>query len=126
MSKTILIVDDSGSVRHNVAMTLKQAGYMMAEAADGVEGLSMVDSNRSIDMVICDVNMPNMNGLEMVEKVKSKPENKTLPIVMLTTEGQLELVRRAKQAGAVGWIVKPCNPAQLVQTVDRLTGGSSA
>jgi two-component system chemotaxis response regulator CheY len=126
MSKTILIVDDSGSVRHNVATTLKQAGYMMAEAADGVEGLSMVDSNRNIDMVICDVNMPNMNGLEMVEKVKSKPENKTLPIVMLTTEGQLELVKRAKQVGAVGWIVKPCNPAQLVQTVDRLTGGSSA
>jgi two-component system chemotaxis response regulator CheY len=126
MSKTILIVDDSVSVRRNVAMTLKQAGFVMVEAADGEEGVAMIDSNPNIDMVICDVNMPNMNGLEMVEKIKSKPENKSLPIVMLTTEGQILLIKRAKEAGAVGWLVKPCNSAQLVQTVMRLTGESAA
>jgi len=94
----------------------------MAEAANGQEGLAMVDSNRNIGMVICDINMPNMDGLEMLEKVKSKPENQSLPVLMLTTEGQMALVKRAKQAGAVGWIVKPFNAAQLVQTVSKLTG----
>jgi two-component system, chemotaxis family, chemotaxis protein CheY len=122
MAKTILVVDDSSSVRQQVSMSLKQAGFRMAEAADGVEGLAMVDSNRNIDLVICDVNMPNMNGIEMVERVKSKPENKSLPILMLTTEGQLSLIKQAKQAGAVGWIVKPFKHVQLVQTVCHLTG----
>jgi two-component system chemotaxis response regulator CheY len=122
MAKTILIVDDSSTVRRNVSIVLKRAGFAMAEAADGQEGLSMVDSNRNIDMVICDINMPIMNGLEMVEKIKGKPENKSLPILMLTTEGQIELIKRAKQAGAVGWIVKPFEPNQLVQTVSHLTG----
>src|SRR5258708_7246548 len=125
MAKTILIVDDSCSVRQHVSMILVRAGFAMVEASDGQEGLAMID-NRDIDMVICDINMPNMNGLDMVEKVKSKPEHKSLPIVMLTTEGQTSLVKRAKQAGAVGWLVKPFNPTQLVQTVSHLTGESSA
>ena len=119
--KTILILDDSCSVRQHVSMTLLGAGFAMVQAADGQEGLAMVDSNRSIDMVICDVNMPNMNGLEMVEKIKGKPENQSLPILMLTTEGQSSLVKRAKEAGAVGWIVKPFKSSQLVQTVEHLT-----
>jgi two-component system chemotaxis response regulator CheY len=120
-AKTILVVDDSGSVRQQVAIALRRAGFAMVEAADGQEGLAMLDANKNIDMVICDINMPNMNGLEMVEKVKSQPENKSLPILMLTTEGQPALVKRAKEAGAVGWIVKPFNSGQLVQTVERLT-----
>src|SRR5882762_8888425 len=124
MSRTILIVDDSVSVRHSVSVVLKRAGFTMVEAADGQEGLAMVDSNRNIGMVICDINMPNMDGLEMLEKVKSKPENQSLPVLMLTTEGQMALVKRAKQAGAVGWIVKPFNPTQLVKTVSHLTAES--
>jgi two-component system chemotaxis response regulator CheY len=123
MAKTILVVDDSGTVRQQVTMALKQAGFETAQAADGRDGLSMIEANRNIAMVICDVNMPNMNGLEMVEKVKSKPENKSLPILMLTTEGQPSLIKRAKEAGAVGWIVKPFNATQLVQTAKHLTGG---
>jgi two-component system chemotaxis response regulator CheY len=121
MAKTILVVDDSGTVRQQVSMALKQAGFETAQAADGREGLAMVDANRNIDMVICDVNMPNMNGLEMVEKIKSKPENKALPILMLTTEGQPSMIKRAKEAGAVGWIVKPFNASQLIQTAKHLT-----
>ena len=124
MEKTILVVDDSCSVRQHVSLVLQRAGFETAQAADGQEGLAMVDSNRNIDIVICDINMPIMNGLEMVEKIKAKPENKSLPILMLTTEGQASLVKRAKQAGAVGWIVKPFNPRQLVQTVNHLTGAS--
>jgi two-component system chemotaxis response regulator CheY len=124
MERTILVVDDSCSVRQHVSLVLQRAGFETAQAADGQEGLAMVDSNRNIDMVICDINMPNMNGLEMVEKIKAKPENKSLPILMLTTEGQASLVKRAKLAGAIGWIVKPFNPRQLVQTVNHLTGES--
>jgi two-component system chemotaxis response regulator CheY len=126
MAKTILVVDDSGTVRQQVSMALKQAGFDTLEAADGQDGLAMISANRNIDMVICDVNMPNMNGLEMVEKVKSKPENKTLPILMLTTEGQPAMIKRAKEAGAVGWIVKPFNATQLVQTAKHLTGVKAA
>jgi len=118
--RTILIVDDSAAVRQHVAMVLRRAGFQLAEAANGQEGLDMVDSNRDIDLVICDINMPKMNGLEMVEKVKGKPENKTLPILMLTTEGDISLIKRAKLAGAVGWIVKPFNAARLAETVIHL------
>jgi two-component system chemotaxis response regulator CheY len=121
MAKTILVVDDSGTVRQQVSMALKQAGFTIVEAADGLEALAAIESNRAIDMVVCDVNMPNLNGLEMVEKVKSNPEHKALPILMLTTEGQPSMIRRAKEAGAVGWIVKPFDANQLVQTAKHLT-----
>ncbi len=121
MTKTILVVDDSGTVRQQVSMALKQAGFAIVEAADGKEALEAIESNPAIDMVVCDVNMPNLNGLEMVEKVKKNPGHKTLPILMLTTEGQPSMIRRAKEAGAVGWIVKPFDANQLVQTAKHLT-----
>ncbi|HXT16111.1 MAG TPA: response regulator [Gemmatimonadaceae bacterium] len=121
MTKTILVVDDSGTVRQQVSLALKQAGFTTVQATDGREGLAAIDTDRSIAMVVCDVNMPNMNGLEMVEQVKRKPENKALPILMLTTEAQPSLVKRAKDAGAVGWMVKPFDANQLVQTAKHLT-----
>ena len=121
MSKTILIVDDSSTVRQQVSLCLKHAGFAIVEAADGQQGLDSVSANRDIAMVVCDVNMPVMNGLEMVERVKSQPEHRTLPILMLTTEGQPSLIKRAKQAGAVGWIVKPFDANQLVQAARHLT-----
>ena len=120
MTKTILVVDDSGTVRQQVSMALKQAGFAIVEAADGQEALAAIEANQ-IDMVVCDVNMPNLNGLEMVERVKRKPEHKSLPILMLTTEGQPSMIKRAKEAGAVGWIVKPFDASQLVQTAKHLT-----
>jgi two-component system chemotaxis response regulator CheY len=121
MAKTILVVDDSGTVRQQVSMALKQAGFAIVEAADGQEALDAIESNRAIDMVVCDVNMPVLNGLEMVEKVKQNPAHKALPILMLTTEGQPSMIRRAKEAGAVGWIVKPFDANQLVQAAKHLT-----
>lgn len=121
MTKTILVVDDSGTVRQQVSMALKQAGFTTVQANDGREGLTAIETDPSIAMVICDVNMPNMNGLEMVEQVKSKPEHQALPILMLTTEAQPSLVKRAKEAGAVGWMVKPFDANQLVQTTKHLT-----
>ena len=121
MAKTILVVDDSGTVRQQVSMALKQAGFAIVEAADGQEALAAIESNRAIDMVVCDVNMPVLNGLEMVEQCKRNPANKALPILMLTTEGQPSMIKRAKEAGAVGWIVKPFDATQLVQTAKHLT-----
>lgn len=121
MSKTILIVDDSSTVRQQVSLCLKHAGFAIVEAADGQQGLDSVGANRDIAMVVCDVNMPVMNGLEMVERVKSQPAHRALPILMLTTEGQPSLIKRAKQAGAVGWIVKPFDANQLVQAARHLT-----
>jgi two-component system chemotaxis response regulator CheY len=121
VSATILVVDDSATIRQQVSIALKQAGFTTVEAADGHEGLAQIDANREIALVVCDVNMPNMDGLEMVAIVKRKDEHKALPILMLTTEGQPSLIRRAKDAGAVGWIVKPFDANQLVMTAKHLT-----
>ena len=121
MGKQVLIVDDSASVRQQVGMALGQAGFEIVEAGDGKEGVAAIASNPNIAMVICDVNMPNMNGLEMVAEVKSNPSNSALPIIMLTTEGEPALIKQAKESGASGWIVKPFDAGQLVATVQKLT-----
>lgn len=121
MKKTVLIVDDSCVVRQQVTIALKAAGFAILQAVDGMDGLAALENNQGIDMVICDINMPNMNGLDMLDQVKGHPKHKALPVVMLTTEGQASMVKRAKEAGAVGWIVKPFKSPQLVQVVERLT-----
>lgn len=119
--KKVLVVDDSASVRQQVALALGQAGFDVVEASDGREGASAIAGDRDIKMVICDVNMPNMNGLEMLAAVKSKPENAGLPVVMLTTEGHPGLIKQAKESGAKGWILKPFKADQLVAAVQKLT-----
>lgn len=121
MGKLVLVVDDSAAVRQQVGMALGQAGFEVVEAGDGKEGVAAVSKNPKIAMVISDINMPNMNGLEMVAELKKNPANRALPIIMLTTEGQPALIKQAKEAGAMGWIVKPFNAGQLVATVKKLT-----
>ena len=118
--KRVLVVDDSPSVRQQVGLSLSQAGYDVVEAGDGTEGVSKIASDRSIALVICDVNMPRMNGLEMIEAVKKEPQNAALPIIVLTSEGQPALIERAKKAGAKGWIVKPFKADLLVAAVKKL------
>lgn len=120
--RKVLVIDDSSTVRREVAMALAGAGYEVLEASDGVDGAAAIDTLHDIALVICDVNMPRMGGLEMLSRVKSDERHSALPIVMLTTEGQPALMRRAKDAGAKGWIVKPFKPAQLVAAVQRLAG----
>jgi len=120
MGKKVLIVDDSATVRQQVGQALTQAGFDIVEAVDGVAGAEAIDSDSTISCVICDVNMPRMNGIDMVAQVKQNPQHSALPIVMLTTEGQPALIKRAKAAGAKGWIVKPFNAAQLVAAVQKL------
>lgn len=122
MTKKVLIVDDSATVREQVREVLTVASFEVVEAADGVEGAETIARCDDLAAVICDVNMPRMNGLDMLEAVRRGPKGAALPIVMLTTEGQHELVRRAKAAGAKGWIVKPFKPELLVAAVRKLTG----
>ena len=120
MGSTILVVDDSATVRQQVTTALVQVGFEVVEAADGRIGKHRIEAG-GISCVICDVNMPNMNGIEMVQAVKSDSVNASLPIVMLTTEGAPDLIKQAKQAGASGWIVKPFKADMLVAAVEKLT-----
>jgi two-component system chemotaxis response regulator CheY len=120
MSKKIMIVDDSKTIRQQVTFTLTKGGYEVVEAEDGQDGIEKLKANADVAMVISDVNMPNMNGLEMVEKLKS--EGNTVPVIMLTTEGAADLIQRAKEAGAKGWLVKPFQPDQLVAAVSKIAG----
>ena len=120
--KRILVVDDSTTVRQQVAQTLARVGFEVREASDGQIGADVIDKDPTISLVICDVNMPRMNGIEMVTTVKRESKNAGLPILMLTTDGQRTLIKKAKEAGARGWIVKPFNPTQLVEVVQKLAG----
>jgi two-component system, chemotaxis family, chemotaxis protein CheY len=121
VDKKILIIDDSATVRQQVRSALAGAGFEVLEAADGVEGLEAISGRGDLSAVLCDVNMPRMGGLQMLEMAKAKGLLATLPVVMLTTEGQPALVQQAKAVGAKGWIVKPFKPEQLIATMRKLT-----
>ncbi len=111
----ILIIDDSLMVRKQVGAALVKAGYTVVEAVDGADGLDKLAANADVSLVVCDVNMPRMSGLEFLEAVR-----KDLPVVMLTTEGQPETMRQAKSLGAKGWILKPFKAEILVATAKKL------
>ncbi len=115
--KKILVVDDSPTVRQQVSLALTQAGYQVVEAVDGLDAIAKADG--TISMMICDVNMPRMNGLDAIEKIRTDPRLTKLAVVMLTTEGQANLIDRAKKAGAKGWLVKPFKPELLLAAVQR-------
>jgi two-component system, chemotaxis family, chemotaxis protein CheY len=119
-AKKILVVDDSPTVRQQVANAMAGTGLELLEAADGAEGLDKVEKDGEIGLVILDVNMPRMNGLEMLEALKAGGKNNNVHVVMLTSEGQKSLIERAKKAGAKGWIVKPFKPELLVAAVKKL------
>jgi len=119
MSKTILIVDDSDSLREVVGIALKNAGYNVIEGADGQQGLNQLDGKK-IHLIISDVNMPNMNGIEMVKKVKEMAEYKFTPIIMLTTESGDDLKEQGRSAGVKAWMVKPFKPEQMLDAVSKL------
>jgi len=118
MSTTILVVDDSATVRQQIRLALSPAGYQIVEASDGLQGLEMIRSRPDLAMVICDVNMPNMNGIEMLRNVAK--EAHAVPVIMLTTEGNPALIRQARASGAKGWIIKPFNAELLVRAVAKI------
>ncbi len=119
MGKTILTVDDSTSMRQMVSFTLKEAGYDVVEAVDGKDGISKLESNK-IEMVITDLNMPNMDGIEMIRVARAMQQYKFIPIILLTTESQDSKKKEGKEAGATGWIVKPFKPEQLIAVIKKV------
>jgi two-component system chemotaxis response regulator CheY len=121
MAKIILTVDDSASVRQMVAFTLKSAGYEVVEAIDGKDALAKIGT-KPVNMVITDLNMPNMDGIALVKALRADAKYKFLPIVMLTTESQDGKKAEGKSAGATGWIVKPFKPDQLLAVIKKVLG----
>jgi|SRR5688572_6805877 len=121
MGKKVLIIDDSISVRRQVSSVLVQAGFEVLEAGDGLHGADQIRTQDDLALVICDVNMPKQNGLDMLDSLKDVIVERSLPVVMLTTEGQPDAMARAKRSGAKGWIVKPFKEHLLVGAVKKLT-----
>jgi two-component system chemotaxis response regulator CheY len=117
--KKILVIDDSDGIRQQVRGALAPAGYEVVEAIDGVDGLEKLRAHRDLALALCDVNMPRLSGLEMMTIVRE--ESLATPIIMLTTEGQPSLVRRARESGAKGWIVKPFKAELLLAAVQKVT-----
>jgi two-component system, chemotaxis family, chemotaxis protein CheY len=121
MGKKVIVIDDSQTIRDQVGTTLRQAGYEILEAVDGVDGEEAVQRAPDASLVICDVNMPKRNGLELLELLRQDERFKALPVVMLTTEGQPQLIERARKSGAKGWLVKPFKADLLLAAVRKLT-----
>lgn len=119
--KTVLVVDDSPTVRQLVSLALKQAGFGVVEAVDGQDGVTRLKADASISLVISDINMPKLNGIDMLAEIRKSAVNPNVPVVMLTTEGHASLLARAKELGAKGWLMKPFNAAQLVSVAQKLT-----
>lgn len=115
----ILAVDDSASMRQMVSFTLKGAGHDVVEASDGVEALAFARDN-GVDLVISDVNMPNMDGITLIGELRKLPAYKFTPLLMLTTESSTDKKMEGKNAGATGWIIKPFNPDQLLNTIKKV------
>jgi|SRR3954447_2286496 two-component system chemotaxis response regulator CheY len=122
--KRVLVIDDSTAVRQLVQSILGGAGYDIVEAVDGLDGLEKLRSVPGLDLALCDVNMPRMTGLEMV--LEAQRAGVTVPILMLTTEGQPSMIRDARKAGAKGWIVKPVKPELLLIAVEKIVGAKAA
>lgn len=122
MRQKILIVDDSKTIRQQVNFTLSQAGYEIIEACDGVEAIETLKSTSGIAAIVTDVDMPHMNGIDMIAHINSNPKIPHPPILVLTTEEQEKIAHKAKQAGAKGWIVKPFQPEMLVEAIKKLLG----
>ena len=119
MAKTILVVDDSASLRQVVSLTLKRAGYEVMEAGDGREALGKLDGTR-VNLIVSDVNMPNMDGISMVREIRKDPTNRFTPIIMLTTESQDDMKQKGKEAGVKAWMVKPFKPDQMLNAVSKI------
>lgn len=121
MTAHILTVDDSASMRMTTKITLSNAGYQVTEAVDGVDGLNKARSG-TFDLIVTDLNMPNMNGIQMIEELRKSPAHTGVPIIFLTTESDVDVKTRAKAAGATGWICKPFDPDQLVKIARKVIG----
>src|SRR5512142_1713458 len=116
----ILAVDDSPAMRQMVSVTLRSAGHDVVEAFDGVEALDIAKQQAAVDLVITDVNMPNMDGITLVRELRMLPHYRGVPLLVLTTEASAEKKLEGKAAGATGWVVKPFSPDRLLATIARI------
>lgn len=121
-----MIVDDSAAIRQQVAILLGELGYEVVQAYDGVDGVACIATDYGIQLVICDLEMPRMGGLELLQQVRQERRTSSLPIVMLATHTDASVVQQAKDAGAQGWMIKPFRPEALVSTVEKLTQTSGS
>ncbi|HJV76437.1 MAG TPA: response regulator [Noviherbaspirillum sp.] len=121
MAKTILAVDDSGSLRQMVVFSLQAAGYQVTEAVDGQDGLDKAKA-QVFDLVLTDQNMPRMDGLSLIRSLRGMPTYQKVPILMLTTESSDEMKLKGRAAGANGWLVKPFDPQRLTEVVKKVIG----
>ena len=121
MMKKVMIVDDSRTVRDQVTAALSPAGFEVVHAEDGIDGLDQIKASGDLALVFCDLNMPRMDGMQMLEQVRNGQLAMVPPIVMLTTEGRADLIEQAKRAGARGWLVKPFHADHLVAVARKLT-----
>jgi two-component system chemotaxis response regulator CheY len=117
--KKVLIVDDSETIRQAVARALGNAGFSVVEASDGIDALERIGESE-FSLVILDVNMPRLGGLDLLERLRANVKTSTLPVMMLTTEAQRSMIERAKKAGARGWLIKPVKMEHLVIAVSKL------
>lgn len=121
MTASILTVDDSASIRVTIKIALTGAGYTVAEAENGADGIAKANAG-NFDLIITDLNMPVMDGLTMIEELRKMPAHAGVPIIFLTTESDEGMKQRAKAAGATGWLTKPFNPEQLVKIAKKVLG----
>jgi two-component system chemotaxis response regulator CheY len=122
MPTKIMVCDDSAIVRQQVSSALVEAGFEVVETVDGQDAWEKIATTKDVGMLVCDVTMPRMDGLTLLEKLAGGTQKLPFPVLMLTTDGQPELIARAKSLGAKGWIVKPAGAEVLVKTVRKLTG----
>jgi two-component system chemotaxis response regulator CheY len=119
VTKTVLTVDDSRTMRDMLHLALSEAGYRVLQAVDGLDGLEVLKGEKP-DVIVTDINMPRMDGFGFIEGVRSDAANRAIPILVLTTESDVAKKTRAREAGATGWIVKPFNPIKLVDALRRV------
>jgi len=119
MSKKVLLVDDSVTVRQSVAYVMEQNNFVVTQGVYGVDGVSKAKSDK-FDLIITDINMPNMNGIGLIKEVRNLPEYRFTPILVLTTESEASKVQEGKEAGATGWLVKPFNSEKLLATIAKV------
>ena len=117
--RTILIVDDSETVRNQVGRALKEAGFGVVQASDGVEGLRESQEG-DFALILLDVSMPRMGGMELLDRLRQEPKTRDVPVLVLTTEMQEAMIQRAKRAGAAGWIIKPVKMQLLVEAIKKV------
>jgi two-component system, chemotaxis family, chemotaxis protein CheY len=122
MANKILVVDDSAAIRQSIVYVLKEGGYEVAEGKDGLDGLNVLTGMDSCSLVITDVNMPNMDGIELIRKIRGGAKFASVPIIVLTTESQGSKMNEGKEAGATGWIVKPFSVDKLIGIVKKVAG----